>query len=120
MTSKPEFAFALEYVKDIEAAKRFYVDVMGFEVAREAPDFIQFKELFAVASDEPMEGGTDLELYWTVDDAGAAYKDLSARAEITLPLTSKPFGQVFGVKGPSGQPRYLVRFARNRPSQAAE
>jgi predicted enzyme related to lactoylglutathione lyase len=119
-TSTPEFAFALEYVTDIETAKRFYVEVMGFEIGREAAEFIQFKELFAVASDESMDGGTGLELYWTVDDAEAAFKDLSEKAELTLPLTAKPFGKVFGVKDPSGAPRYLVEFARNRPSQAAQ
>jgi len=120
MAGKPEFAFAVEYVKDIKAAKRFYVEVMGFEVAREAPEFIQFKELFAVATDESLDGSNNLELYWTIDDVQAAFKDISKKAEVTLPLTEKPFGKVFGVKGPSGQPRYLVEFAKNRPSKAAE
>ncbi len=29
---EPRFGFALEYVKDIAAAKRFYVDVVGLKV----------------------------------------------------------------------------------------
>jgi hypothetical protein len=28
-----------------------------------------------------------------------------------------PFGKVFGVKGPAGQPRYLLELAQDRPSQ---
>ena len=29
---KPQFGFVLEYVKDIEAAKRFYVEVLGLQM----------------------------------------------------------------------------------------
>ena len=53
MTIKPEFGFILEYVTDIEAAKRFYINVMGLEVGRTSPVFVQFKH-FAIASDEPL------------------------------------------------------------------
>ena len=48
MASKPTFGFALAYVKDIEAAKQFYGDVLGMEVARAAPVFVQFKDHFAI------------------------------------------------------------------------
>jgi extradiol dioxygenase family protein len=37
MTSKAQFAFALEYVSDIDASKRFFTDVLGLEVDRGAP-----------------------------------------------------------------------------------
>ena len=121
MATKPTFGFALEYVPDVEEAKRFYVDVMGLEVDREHPTFVQFKDgagsYFAVASDEPIGGSGELELYWLVEDAEAAYRDLSAKAEVTTPLKQMPFGKVFGVKGPAGQPRYLVELARDRPSR---
>lgn len=117
----PRFAFALEYVSDIAAAKRFYVDVLGLEVEREAPVFIQFKDRegarFAIASDEPLSGERGLELYWVVDDAEAAFQELSPRAEVRFPLTRKPFGSVFGLADPAGQPQYLVEFASNRPSE---
>jgi extradiol dioxygenase family protein len=43
MKKKTRFGFAIEYVEDIEAAKRFYVDVLGLEVQREAPQFVQFE-----------------------------------------------------------------------------
>ena len=117
MASKPQFGFALEYVSDIETVKRFYVDVLGLTVEREHPTFVQFKDNFAIASDESMTGSRETELYWLVDDAEAAYSELSGKAEVSLPLKQMPFGKVFGLGDPEGQPRYLIELARNRPSQ---
>jgi len=121
MTGTPRFAFALEYVSDLEAAKRFYVDVLGLEVEREAPVFIQFKDQagarFAIASDASLSGERGLELYWRVDDAEAAFREFAPKAEVGLSLTQMPFGTVFGIKDPAGQPHYLIEFAQNRPSE---
>lgn len=120
MTTRTRWGFALEYVTDIEAAKRFYIDVLGLEVEREHPVFVQFKDEtgagYAIAGDASM-AGSDEELYWLVDDAEAAYRDLSQKAEVSLPLKQMPFGKVFGVKDPAGRPRYLVELAQNRPSR---
>jgi predicted enzyme related to lactoylglutathione lyase len=116
MSNKAKFGFVLEYVTDIEAAKRFYVEVLGLEVERYSPMFIQFHN-FAIASDESMTGNRDPEVYWLVDDAEAALKELSQKAEISLPLKQMPFGKVFGIKDPTGQPQFLVEFAKDRPSQ---
>jgi catechol 2,3-dioxygenase-like lactoylglutathione lyase family enzyme len=65
---RPQFGFVLEYVKDIEAAKRFYAEVLGVQMERYHPTFIQFTH-FAIANDESMTGNRDPELYWLVDDA---------------------------------------------------
>ena len=116
MSITPRFGFALEYVTDIEAAKRYYVDVLGLRVERQHPQFVQF-EHFAIASDESMSGTRELELYWLVDDADAAFREISAKADVTLPPKQMPFGTVFGVTDPTGQPRFLLELARNRPSQ---
>ncbi len=122
MTVTLRFAFALEYVADIAAAKRFYVDILGLEVEREAPVFIQFKDQagarFAIASDAPLSEGRGPELYWAVDDAEAAFQALAPRAEVRLPLTQLPFGTVFGLADPAGHPQYVVQFAPNRPSES--
>lgn len=115
MQQHPRFAFALEYTDDIGAATRFYTDVMGLEVERQAPQFVQFGN-FAIASDESLGGTREVELYWVVDDADAAYREMSSSAEITSPMRQMPFGKVFGVKGPTGEPRFLVEFVKNRPS----
>lgn len=119
MTEKPKFGFIVEYVKDIEAAKRFYVEVLGLEVEREHPTFVQF-ETFAIATDEPMGGEAKQEVYWLVNDADIAFRSLSEKAEICLPLKQVPFGKVFGVRDLDGFPRYILELSKNRPSQAAK
>ncbi|HEX5501519.1 MAG TPA: VOC family protein [Thermomicrobiales bacterium] len=121
MAIASRFAFALEYVPDVEAVKRFYVDVLGLEVEREHPTFVQFKDRaganYAIASDESLGGRNELELYWLVDDVEAAYRELSGKVEVSVPLRQVPYGKVFGIKDPTGQSQYLLEFARDRPSQ---
>jgi predicted enzyme related to lactoylglutathione lyase len=116
MSKPPKFGFAIEYVNDVEKARRFYAGVVGLEIERQHPTFVQF-ENFAVASDASMTGTRETELYWLVDDAEATFRELSSRAEISLPITEKPFGKVFGVRDPDGQPRYLLELSRDRPSK---
>jgi predicted enzyme related to lactoylglutathione lyase len=119
MSNKAKFGFVLEYVTDIEAAKRFYTEFLGLEVERYSPTFIQFKN-FAIASDEAMSSTREPEVYWVVEDAEAAFKEFSQKGEISMPLKSMPFGKVFGIKDPSGQPQYLIEFAKVRPSVAVK
>ena len=116
MINKVRFGFVLEYVKDIEAARRFYIEELGLEVQRYSPVFIQFNN-FAIASDDSMSGNRDPEVYWLVGDVEAAFKDLFKKGEISLPLKQMPFGKVFGIKDPSGQPQYLLEFSKDRPSR---
>ena len=117
MASTPEFGFVVEYVDDIEAARRFYADVVGLRVEREHPTFVQF-EHFAIASDAPVGGTGEPEVYWIVDDVQAAFARISAEAEVVQPLTELPFGTAFAVRGPAGSPRYFLQFAAERPSRA--
>ena len=121
--SKAQFAFALEYVSDMDAAKKFFVEVLGLEVERDYPTFVQFKAgdgaRYAIASDEPMDSsqGRATELWWVVDDAEAALAEMSLTVEVSLTLRQMPFGTCFGVRDPAGQVHYLLEFARERPSQ---
>jgi catechol 2,3-dioxygenase-like lactoylglutathione lyase family enzyme len=121
VVNKARFVFALEYVSDIESTRRFFVDVLGLEVERDHPTFIQFKARdgagYAIASDEPLVEGASPELWWQVADAEAAFKEMSSKAEVSLPLRQMPFGTCFGVKDPAGQVHYLLEFADERPSQ---
>ena len=119
MTTKTKFGFMVEYVADIEAARRFYADVLGLEVERHSPAFIQFNH-FAIATDESMSGSRAPEMYWLVEDAEEALKELAQKGEISMPLTQMPFGKVFGINDPDGQTQYLLEFAKNRPSQAVK
>jgi catechol 2,3-dioxygenase-like lactoylglutathione lyase family enzyme len=121
MVTRARFAFALEYVKDVQEAKRFYVDVLGLELERDHPTFVQFKDAagaaYAIASDEPMDKGDAAELWWVVDNAESACHEMSTRAELAMPLRELPFGKAFGIKDPAGQVHYLLEFAQQRPSQ---
>lgn len=113
------FGFVVEYVEDIEASMHFYTAVMGLQVQRRHPRFVQF-ETFAIAGDEPMDGDGLQELYWLVEDIEAARRALAAKTRLVLPLTELPFGKVFGIRDPDGQPRYLLELSRNRPSVAPD
>lgn len=117
MKTSPRFGFALEYVKDLEAAQRFYTDVLGLQVQRTHPNYVEF-ENFALATDESMSGHDEPELYWLVDDAEAAHAEMSARARVSMPLRDLPFGRLFAVEDPAGRPRYVLELAKERPSQA--
>jgi catechol 2,3-dioxygenase-like lactoylglutathione lyase family enzyme len=116
MSNTPAFGFAIEYVKDIEASTRFYTDVVGLRVERAAANFVQF-EHFALATDEPLSGKAELELYWLVADAEAVFDDLSKKGNISMPLKQLPFGKVFGIQDPDGHTRFVLELAASRPSQ---
>lgn len=119
MTQGMRFGFVVEYVQDMDAARRFYVDLLGLKVEREHPEFIQF-DTFAIAKGTPLDGESMQEVYWLVDDAEAAYKELSSRAEISVPLQRVPFGTVFGLLSPDGFSRYVLELAQNRPSRVVK
>lgn len=117
MNNTPRFGFAIDYVDDIDASTRFYADVLGLHIERTAPNFVQF-EHFALAGDEPLSGRRELELYWLVEDAEAAFKEMSRKGTVSLPLKQMPFGKVFGIQDPDGKSRFVLELAANRPSQA--
>ena len=118
MTVTPAFGFVIQYPRDLDAARTFYEFTLGLKVQRQAPDFVQF-ENFALAGDESLSGSRELEVYWLVPDAEAAFKELSAKAEVTIQLRELPFGKVFAVKDPDGEQRFLLQLSANRPSQPA-
>ncbi len=99
----PQFGFAIEYVSDIEGATRFYTDVIGLEVERKHPTYVQFQN-FAIASDEPLGGVKERELYWLVEDAEKAFAALPKSAEVTLPLRQMPLRQGVRRQGANGEP----------------
>lgn len=120
MNGKLTFGFVVEYVQDMERAKRFYRDVLGLAVEREHPEFVQFAT-FALAADQAMDGKkeTRQEVFWLVDDIAAAYARLLEGADVCLPIKQFPFGKVFGLTDPEGLPRYILELAGARPSRVA-
>ncbi|MGA7614341.1 MAG: VOC family protein [Thermoanaerobaculia bacterium] len=119
MSIHPRFGFVVEYVKDIDAATRFYTDVLGLEVERTHPTFVQFDH-FAIATDAPVGSSGEAELYWLVDDADRAFYEISKTARVILPLDLKPFGKVFAVADADGRPRYILELAKDRPSERVD
>jgi predicted enzyme related to lactoylglutathione lyase len=121
--STTRFGFALEYVSDVQATKRFLVEVLGLTVERDHPTFVQFSDAggasYAIASDERMDPAQDgvPELWWVVDDAQSAFDEMSKKSRVSMPLRHMPFGTCFGVADPSGQVHYVLEFAQVRPSQ---
>jgi predicted enzyme related to lactoylglutathione lyase len=112
-----QFGMAVQYVPDVSEARQFYVDAMGLPVRREFPTYVEF-DGFAITSEQPMNGSAGPELYWLVDDAHAAFERVSAKAEVVMPVTQMPFGLLFAVKDPAGNPRYILQLAEERPSTA--
>jgi catechol 2,3-dioxygenase-like lactoylglutathione lyase family enzyme len=121
MPSSARFGFALEYTTDVPAARRFFTEVLGLQLERDHPTFVQFKDAngaaYAIASDQPMDTGDAAELWWVVDNAEQACAEMSQQAELAMPLRDMPFGKCFGIKDPAGQVHYLLEFAQQRPSQ---
>ena len=120
-STTPRFGFVLEYVPDVNAAKAFYTDILGLEVRRESPEFVQFADAsgvgWAIASDASLSGEGRPETYWIVEDIAVFATSLSGKAVVTHPLEARPFGQVLGIADPAGETQYLVEFAQERPSQ---
>jgi hypothetical protein len=115
---KAEFAFALEYVDDIDAARRFHEGVAGLTPQRTHPQFVQY-EGFAIASDEALGGTRGRELYWTVANAESAFAEVSQTAEVVQAPRDLPFGKVFALRGPAGEPVFFLEWAVRRPSAEA-
>ncbi|HEX5479352.1 MAG TPA: VOC family protein [Dehalococcoidia bacterium] len=116
MAIKATFAFALRYVEDIDAARRFYTEVLGMTPERVAPTFVQFGA-FALASDERVGAREETELYWSIDDAAAAHGELSGAGREVTSIREMPFGKVFTVRDAAGLECFLIEFVAERPSE---
>lgn len=120
-TTRVRFGFPLEYVDDVATARQFFVDVLGLEVERDHPTFVQFRApdgaSYAIASDARMDDSIGPELWWLVDDAEAAFREMSAKAEVSMGLREMPFGKCFGIRDPAGQPHFVLEFGQQRPSR---
>lgn len=115
MPTHLRFGFAVANVRDIVRARRFYAETIGLEIQRESPEFVQF-EHFAIASDNP-SASSPAELYWLVDDAEAAHRDLAARGATCSPVEVKPFGRLFSVRDPDNHQRFILELSASRPSK---
>lgn len=119
----PELKVISIAVHDMDAARRFYVDLLGLEVRDEAmaPDFIELESegpllllaLCASRQNSPYPEGATIALNFHVDDAAAELKRLrDLGADLVFDeLQQAPPGPFFAVRDPSGNVIELVQFS---------
>jgi predicted enzyme related to lactoylglutathione lyase len=98
-------------VRDLDGARRFYRETLGFRIAGEQPGFVQFADTggatFALV-DAVSEEST--ELWWYVDDADATHEELRGRGvEIVHPPKDEPFGRRLVIRDSVGNTLYLLQ-----------
>ena len=115
-------------VRDIDASTRFYRDVLGFPVARTAPDAAPFvfvwlerdgvpvflNDAAAVDADMPGAGtrpaGGTATMYFTVSDVDAYHGLVAPHARVVMPLRTQFYGmREFAVEDPDG---HILTFAQ--------
>lgn len=102
-------------VADIERARAFYGDILGFTLISEGPGFFSVEPFagkgasLGVGLGESVgKGGA--EVWWCVDDADAFHAALVARGvRITLEPTDRPFGRAVGFTDPEGNQLYAYQ-----------
>ena len=101
--------FVMLHVPDIEQARTFYTEKMGFAVEDQQPGFVQFKQhegmgaIFALQEDAGASAHKGVELWWMVDNADATCAALvSHDVEIVSQPSDEPFGRAFIIKDPAG------------------
>jgi len=104
-------SFIIMHVPDVDRAKTFYVDQLGFQVEDEHPGFVQFVNTGgATFSLGPEEAGDPVELWWFVEDVDAMHCDLAARGvEIISPPKDEPFGRSLAIGDGTGNTLYLLQ-----------
>ena len=109
--------FVLTHVHDVDAARAFYTEKLGFAVETDAPGFVQFKApsgaSYAIGQPTGAPGEETVELWWFVDDADATHAALAAQGvEIVTSPHDEPFGRAFAIKDPSGTTLNMLQLPR--------
>lgn len=101
--------FVMLHVPNLEQARAFYTEKMGFVVEDQMPGFVQFKRnegmgaIFALQEDAEVVPHGGIELWWIVDNADTTFTTLvSHEVEIVNPPSDQPFGRAFIIKDPAG------------------
>lgn len=115
MTNSMGPDFITLQVRDLEASRRFYVEVIGLNIAPEVrPNAVAFATQpigFAIRkSQEDLDAvpqlGYGVILWFRTDDAAALCKRMKEhRVPITQDLADGPFGKMFTFRDPDG---YLI------------
>jgi predicted enzyme related to lactoylglutathione lyase len=112
--------FIILNASDIEQAKTFYTEKLGFQIENASPGFVQFKQadpgatfaLQKVDSSSPYDG---VELWWQVSDADAVYSQLLERGvTVVSPPTDEPFGRAMSIQDPGGNKLNIYQLPAGR------
>jgi len=109
----PDFITLL--VRDLEASRHFYGEVIGFKISPEIrPNAVAFATKpigFAIRKstvnlEKVPQPGYGIQLWFLTDDATVLYNQLKERSvPITQELANGPFGMMFTFRDPDG---YLI------------
>ena len=80
--TEPRFSHLFIHVSDLERARRFYVDVLGFDVLIQTPGYLRIGDRagFFLGLEEGTTAIDDgIEIVIEVDDVDHRYEELSAR-----------------------------------------
>ena len=112
--------FVMLHVPDIQKARAFYTEKLGFVVEDEQPTFVQFKQnagmgaIFALQEHAGVSPHQGVELWWMVDNPDATYATLVTRdVEIVSQPSDEPFGRAFSIKDPAGNIINMFRPSHN-------
>lgn len=117
-SSSPSLQSAVIFVRDIDASRLFYEDVLGQVVAMDHGPNVGFESGFAIwqaehasqivygRPDDPSRplGCNNLELYFETDDLGSFWtRVVEANAQVIHPVREQPWGQrVLRIADPDG------------------
>ena len=116
-TTAPTLSFALLYVADIDATRRYFTEQLGlahlpdqsgatFHLFAAGAGGIQFGLIPAGESDPP--AGT-VQLYFYTQDLEGLRATLRDRGVDAGPIQHPPFGDIFDVPAPDGVPLTMMR-----------
>ncbi len=100
--------FVTLHTPDLSAARRYFTDVLGFEVTEERPGgnaFVQASGAGLAVREDPdaRPGGADVTVSFIVPDADAYHAQVVARgARVLRPPHDGPFGRMFILVTPDG------------------
>jgi lactoylglutathione lyase len=117
-----QLTFASLQVKDLNAAKNFYTEKLGFKIKQENPQacifsYSQGEASFAIRTPlEPLEGrelGIGMAIWFAVDGNVDRLKDefTSKGVEVVGTIIETPFGRAFHVKDLDG---YKLTFLESK------
>ena len=112
-----KFVNPLPFVRDIEASKRFYGEVLGLSVREDHGDIVLFEDGFAIHDGAALYGAVfgrpdpkaapygrdNLVLYFEVPDLDAAFERLAEAVTLIHGIRQEPWGgRVFRFYDPDG------------------